>query len=490
VSEPVTKSGGSSELRVETTAIPGLVVLRLPLHGDNRGWFKENWQREKMVGLGLPDFGPVQNNVSFNDSVGVTRGVHAEPWDKFVSLASGRIFGAWVDLRAGDSFGRVFTLEMGPEVAIFVPRGVGNSYQTLVENTAYSYLVNDHWSPAARESYTFVNIADPALGIEWPIDLADAELSEADRSHPPLAEVAPFPARRSLVVGAAGQVGQELRDLLPDADALSRAELDLLDPDLATSVDWGSYDVVYNTAAFTAVDAAETPEGRRSAWQVNVAGTGRLVELARRHRLTVVHFSSDYVFDGQEKSHPEDEKLSPLGVYGQTKAAADVLVSTLPSHYILRTSWVIGRGGNFVSTMASLAEKGVSPSVVDDQVGRLSFAPDLARAALHLVTGDAEPGIYNVTCGGPAASWADIAREVFRILGRDPDDVTRVSTEDYGRGKQMAPRPPVSTLDLTKIERTGFVPPDGFEALAAYLTGEAGTGPTAARRREGTGFAE
>ena len=456
-------------LKVETTPIPGLLVLRLPLHGDNRGWFKENWQREKMVALGLPDFGPVQNNVSFNRAVGVTRGVHAEPWDKFVSLSSGRIFGAWVDLRAGESFGRVFTIEMGPGTAIFVPRGVGNSYQTLVENTAYSYLVNDHWSQGARDSYTFVNVADPALAIRWPIDLGQAELSEADRSHPRLSKVSPFPRQQALVLGAEGQVGTALRALLPDSDARSRKELDLLDPDLDSALDWGSYDVLYNAAAFTAVDAAETPEGRRSAWQGNVAAVARLVEIARRHRLTVVHFSSDYVFDGQEKSHTEDEGFSPLGVYGQTKAAADAIVATLPSHYILRTSWVIGRGGNFVATMARLAGQGARPSVVCDQVGRLSFSDDLARAARHLVAKRAEPGTYNVTCTGVEASWADIAAEVFRARGRDPQDVTPVSTEEYAAGKPMAPRPRNCTLELAKIEATGFRPASMWEALAAYL---------------------
>ena len=74
-------------LGITTTPIPGFLRIDLTVHGDNRGWFKENWQREKMVALGLPDFQPVQNNISFNDEVGVTRGIHAEPWDKFVSGA-------------------------------------------------------------------------------------------------------------------------------------------------------------------------------------------------------------------------------------------------------------------------------------------------------------------------------------------------------------------------------------------------------------------
>ena len=168
------------ELAITQTPIPGLLVISLDIRGDNRGWFKENWQREKMTDLGVPDFAPVQNNMSFNNRVGATRGIHAEPWDKLVSLATGRIFGAWVDLRSGAGFGRCFTTEMGPETAVFVPRGVGNAFQTLAEQTAYSYLVNDHWSPAARESYTFVNLADETLAINWPIPLEQAELSEAD----------------------------------------------------------------------------------------------------------------------------------------------------------------------------------------------------------------------------------------------------------------------------------------------------------------------
>src|SRR6476660_940111 len=108
-----------NDVILEQTPIPGLLVLRVPVHADNRGWFKENWQREKMTALGLPDFGPLQNNISFNDAVGTTRGIHAEPWDKWVSVATGRIVGAWVDLREGDSHGNVFTIEIDASRAVF-----------------------------------------------------------------------------------------------------------------------------------------------------------------------------------------------------------------------------------------------------------------------------------------------------------------------------------------------------------------------------------
>ena len=460
-----------TELSIEQTAIPGLLVVRLPVHLDGRGWFKENWQREKMVALGLPDFEPVQQNVSFNERVGVTRGVHAEPWDKLVSVLTGRAFGAWVDLREGPTFGRSVSLELTPETAVFVPRGVGNSFQTLEPGTAYSYLVNDHWSPTARERYTFLNLRDGAAAIPWPLPLEDDLLSAADLAHPELAQVTPFRNRRPLVLGAGGQVGRALRAELPDATFLTRAELDLADPAALDALDWADHDVVVNAAAYTAVDLAETPEGRRDAWAVNVEGVRRLTEAARRRRTPLVHFSSDYVFDGTTEVHDEDEPFSPLGVYGQTKAAGDAVVATHPQHYVLRTSWVIGEGHNFVRTMERLARGGVSPSVVDDQHGRPTFAADLARAVRHLVETGAPYGTYDVSSSGEPTTWCGLARAVFAACDRDPDDVSPVSTEDYGAGKELAPRPRHSTLSLARLEATGFVTTPWEQALSAYLAG-------------------
>jgi dTDP-4-dehydrorhamnose 3,5-epimerase/reductase len=458
------------DLTITETAIPGLLVIGLDLRGDNRGWFKENWQRAKMTALGLPDFGPVQNNVSFNAAAGVTRGVHAEPWDKLVSVATGRIFGAWVDLRPGEHFGTLVTLEMGPDQAVFVPRGVGNSFQTLEAGTAYSYLVNDHWSLAAKDSYTFVNLADETLNIAWPIPLDRAEMSAADKAHPRLAEAVPMKPKQTLIVGAGGQLGRALTAALPEAVAVTRDTLDLSSPESLSSFDFSPYDVVINAAAYTKVDLAETPEGRRDAWAVNVQAVGALARAARERRITLAHISSDYVFDGTREVHAEDEAFSPLGVYGQTKAAGDALVATAPQHYILRTSWVIGDGHNFVRTMASLADRGISPSVVNDQIGRLTFTSEIVGAIRHLLKSRAPYGTYNVSNDGEATTWADIARAVFAARGRAPEDVTGVTTEAYGAGKSFAPRPRHSLLDLGKLTATGYRPRNAQEQLAEYLT--------------------
>lgn len=459
---------------VETTAIPGLLVITIPVHGDARGWFKENWQREKMTAAGLPDFGPVQNNVSFNGSRGATRGIHAEPWDKLVSVATGRVFGAWVDLRAGESFGTTVTVEIGPDTAVFVPRGVANSYQSLEDGTAYTYLVNAHWRPGI--TYPALALDDPTAAIDWPIPLAEAEISEKDRANPHLVDVAPLPRRAPLVIGAKGQLGRALTALWPDALGVDLEELDITDPAAVEAYDFSPHDVVVNAAAMTAVDAAETPDGRRAAWAANATAPMLLARAALAHGFTLVHYSSDYVFDGTTEVAAEDDPIAPLGVYGQSKAAGDLAVQVLPRHYVLRTSWVIGDGANFVDTMASLAERGISPTVVDDQVGRLTFTEDLAAATDHLLASGAPFGTYNCTSSGESRSWAAIAADVFAARGRDRSDVTPVTTEQYYAGKRaegvaISPRPARSTLSLDKLEAAGFTPRDGAQALAARLTG-------------------
>jgi dTDP-4-dehydrorhamnose reductase/dTDP-4-dehydrorhamnose 3,5-epimerase len=464
-------------LRASVTPIPGLIVWDLPVHGDSRGWFKENWQREKMVAAGMPDFGPVQNNVSFNDVAGTTRGIHAEPWDKFISVASGRIFGAWVDLRAGPTFGVTFSAVLDPSRAVFVPRGVGNAFQTLEPNTAYTYLVNDHYSPDA--SYTSVNLADETVAIDWPIPLERAELSDKDRAHPQLLDVVSIPPRKTLVLGAGGQLGLALRQAYADSSHVEfadRAEFDITAIDLGSARRWRDYDVIINAAAYTAVDAAETPTGRVAAWSANVAGVAALARLATTYGIALLHISSDYVFDGTSgQPYREDDPVAPLSVYGQTKAAGDQIVATVPRHYIVRTSWVIGDGRNFVRTMLSLANRGINPAVVDDQHGRLSFTSELARAIRHLIEARAPYGTYNMSGSGTVTSWADIARRVFTHAGHDPVRVTGVSTDDYFASATgpVAPRPRNSMLDLTKIASTGFVPAKVDDSLAIYLEAEA-----------------
>jgi dTDP-4-dehydrorhamnose 3,5-epimerase len=183
----------TTEYTPHETEIPGLLWFDVTKVGDERGYFQEKFHRAKLQAAGLPkSFEVVQTNVSYNKERGVTRGFHAEPWDKYIALIAGKVFVAFVDLRKGDSFGKKMTLELTPERAVFLPNGVGNSYQTLEEDTYYLYSVNAHWSAELYDRYTFVNLADPEIGVEWPLPLDKAIMSDRDRNHPMLKDAKPY----------------------------------------------------------------------------------------------------------------------------------------------------------------------------------------------------------------------------------------------------------------------------------------------------------
>lgn len=274
------------------------------------------------------------------------------------------------------------------------------------------------------------------------------------------------------IVGARGQLGLALQAKYPNATFADIDELDITNRDSVMHFDWSNIKLLLNAAAFTNVDGAETAEGRIAAWNVNATAVGYLVEACLKHDMRLVHISSDYVFDGVQDQHAEDEPLSPLGVYGQSKAAGDLLVDVLPQHYLIRTSWVIGEGKNFVRTMLEVGQKGVSPTVVADQIGRLTFTSELVRAIDHLLTSNAPSGTYNVSNAGEPASWADITREIFKVAGFDLT-VTDTSTAEYFAGKDgIAPRPLHSTLALDKIQASGFEPRDWHDDLADYIKKE------------------
>ena len=259
----------------------------------------------------------------------------------------------------------------------------------------------------------------------------------------------------------------------PEATAIDSAKLNIADANEVDAFNWQDYSVIINAAAYTRVDEAETDTGRIEAWSVNATGVANLARVAIKHQLLLIHFSSDYVFDGREKSLTEATPFSPLGIYGQSKAAGDLSASLVNKHYILRTSWVIGDGNNFVRTMLGLAQKGINPTVVADQIGRPTFTNELVNAVDYLLDHDLPFGTYNLSNEGKAVSWADLARTTFRLSGLNDAIVTDTTTEMYYAGKSnIAPRPRNSMLDLTKIEAAGYMPMDWEENLIQYLEKE------------------
>lgn len=330
------------DLSVAETGIEGLKVVDLAVHGDSRGWFKENWQRAKMTELGIPDFRIVQNNISYNEKKGVTRGIHAEPWDKFISVARGSVFGAWVDLREGsETFGKVFTCTLDPSKAIYVPRGVGNSFQALEDGAVYTYLVDAHWSLELKKTYTFVNLADPELGIEWPIPLQDAVVSEADLNHPFLKDVIPMSPKRTLVIGGETEVGNAIKSIVGRQSSMGSyaffdgATFDISDPKTYQSIDGSLYGAIINCSAGDGDGVMASAEFESGNWTAEDMGSVLLARFCAEYGIDLVCISSLTTsrIDCECGSSVLDNGLLEFGL---SEMMNEVAAQNCPNHYIVR----------------------------------------------------------------------------------------------------------------------------------------------------------
>ena len=272
-----------------------------------------------------------------------------------------------------------------------------------------------------------------------------------------------------LIVGANGQLGTALKQKYPSANAVDKNDLDITDKQAVQSYDWSGVKVLLNAAAYTNVDGAETTEGRLLAQKANSEAVANLAEISAKNDIILVHISTDYVFDGAKSPHTEDERPNPLNIYGQTKAEGEKHVMKVPKHYLVRTSWVIGEGKNFVRVMLELGRKNINPIVISDQIGRLTFTHELVRAIDHLLATKAPYGTYNVSSGGQPASWAELTRAIFKIAGFNLT-VTDTTTEEYFKDKpEAAKRPLNSVFYLSKIEATGFKPRNWQDDLHNYI---------------------
>ena len=258
-----------------------------------------------------------------------------------------------------------------------------------------------------------------------------------------------------LLLGRNGQVGWELeRSLAPlgEVTSLGRADLDLRDAArIREAVRAAGPDAIVNAAAYTAVDKAESE--RDAAFAVNAAAPGVLAEEARREGAFLVHYSTDYVFDGAKATpYVEDDATNPLNVYGASKLAGErAIAATGCRHLILRTSWVYGpRGSNFMLTMLRLARERAELRVVDDQVGAPTSSSAIARAtASALARAIRSPelaGLYHLAAAGET-SWCGFARAIFQQAGV-ATPVVPIRTEEY---PTPARRPRNSRLDCSRL---------------------------------------
>lgn len=291
-----------------------------------------------------------------------------------------------------------------------------------------------------------------------------------------------------VVLGSSGQLASHLRDLLPNAAFWGRRTVDIADAvELEARLLQAAPRAIINAAAYTAVDRAESEPVE--AWRINADAPAAAARAARCLDAALVHVSTDYVFDGSASvPYPESAATRPLGVYGASKLAGELAVRTLcPRHWILRTSWVFSEHGhNFLKTVLRLARSGNSLRIVADQVGRPTYAGDLAAliAALN-PGGDSSPlpyGTWHAT-DGEIVSWHGFAQRILEraairgLLARPPG-VIPITTADY---PTPAPRPAYSVLspsaEIAALDGVQFDWNKGIDRVVAFLakTTEAGT---------------
>jgi dTDP-4-dehydrorhamnose reductase len=273
---------------------------------------------------------------------------------------------------------------------------------------------------------------------------------------------------RVLVIGRDGQVGHELCALLADCHeltALGRPELDLADADaLAAAISAAKPEIIVNAAAWNDVDGAESHADE--AMRINRDAVADLGRLATQHRAALIHYSSDFVFDGTKGApYVEDDPPNPLGAYGASKLAGETaLFERACPAIVLRTAWVYSlRRKSFVSTILRLARERPELRVVDDQIGNPTSATELAKATIALIerlgtdphaTAISHAGIYHLACGGSCSRY-ELARAAIELDPWRDEHVVRailpISSTEF---PTPARRPSQVSLDCSKVQRT------------------------------------
>lgn len=276
--------------------------------------------------------------------------------------------------------------------------------------------------------------------------------------------------KKIIVTGCNGQLGRAVNLFFKDAADISFVNTDVGELDI-TNIDKvmelarevKPYAII-NCAAHTGVDACETEYDK--AFKINAIGPRNLAIAARETGAKLMHISTDYVFDGKAtKPYVETDSTNPHGAYGSTKLAGENFVKDFADRYfILRTAWLYGDGKNFAKTMLRLSEDHDIVTVVGDQFGSPTSAAELTKAINALLFTE-NYGVFHATCEG-SCSWAEFAKEVFRLAGK-ATQVKAITTEEYGAA---APRPAYSVLENRMFKlTTDFMFADWHDAIAEYI---------------------
>jgi len=458
-------------MKVIKTIFKGLPVIETDVYGGHRGWFTENYSKNKFAEQGI-DTVFVQDNQSYSAQKGTLRGIHFQTnpmaQTKMIRCTRGTIIDTVVDLRKGsDTYKQWYSIELSAEnkKQLYIPKGFGHAFLTITEDVEVQCKVDEYYSKECDRSIKF---NDPEIGIEWGIE--NPIFSQKDLNAPLLMDSDVNFSIKVLVTGVKGQLGYDVVKRL-NVLGIENIGVDRTDFDITDKEQTEAYilnckpDAVVHCAAYTAVDKAE--EDQDLCYAINVDGTRYIVEACKKINAKMVYISTDYVFDGEgTEAQEEDKTTEPIDYYGYSKEQGELVVKELlEKYFIIRTSWVYGKNGNnFVKTMLKLGQTKDEISVVNDQFGAPTYTPDLAVLICDMLQ-TTKYGTYHGVNEG-YCSWYEFAVEIFKQVDINIK-VNSIPTSEY---PTRAKRPLNSRLSKEMLDKNGFDRlPEWKDAVVRYL---------------------
>lgn len=455
-------------MKATPTAIPDVLVIEPDVFGDERGFFLESYNKRTFKELTGTDPDFVQDNHS-RSARNVLRGLHyqiRQPQGKLVRVTYGEVFDVAVDLRKkSPMFGQWVGKRLSAQnkKQLWIPAGFAHGFVVLSDTAEFLYKTTDYYAP---EHERCIRWDDPELAIRWPDGIEPILFRQGCARLIFLGSGSIF--MRLLVTGCNGQMGWELmRCLQPLGEVVTadRRQMDLTNLDgIRTTLRDISPDVIVNAAAYTAVDKAE--ENETVAMLVNGQAPEVLAEEARKTGALLIHYSTDYVFDGKKTGpYTEDDTLDPINTYGRSKLMGEEAIQAVDvDHVILRTSWVYAaRGANFLRTIIRLAQEREVLNIVADQTGSPTWARLIAESTAHIIRQSQndrantffQSDLYHLTAAGEC-SWFNFAQAIVEQARKLPGlsltltELSPISTQGYPTPAQ---RPMNSRLATAKLEK-------------------------------------
>jgi len=438
-------------MEIIKTEFKDLLIIRPTKYEDDRGHFRETFNEKEFNDKTGLDVQFVQDNESTSHK-GVLRGLHYQEGifaqSKLVRVVKGSAIDVVVDMRPdSDTFGKYFRIVLTDidDEQLFVPKGFAHGFKALSEGTIFSYKCDNYYAPNFENG---IHPFDNTLNIDWELNSL-LNLSEKDNKLQCWEDAI---KKKVLVIGVNGQLGRSLYGLAGEYEELDITFLDREGFNISNQFEVMShfsknhYDYVVNASAYTNVDKAEIEDRENMA--VNGWGPHHLATACKKYDITLIHISTDYVFDGSKDGpYYEMDKTNPLNNYGKAKVASEFAISCiLEKHYIIRTSWLFSEyRENFVKTMLKLGKEHKSLEVVGRQIGKPTYAGDLADFILEniIVADDNNYGIFHYT-GDDELTWYEFANLIMERAGLDTEIIRN---DNYA--PEIAKRPKKVCLDTS-----------------------------------------